>query len=400
MSGILVVLQCGYSHNETVMRIKKRLYMLIFLASIFMLPAAPSSVSAQVTCTGSACSLLPFSTQQFDQMLWDFNYQYINVLMEDMGKAAILTNMSSAPVGSVNLSGITFGGGVAAGYVEEHKVAVLLNGMGSITDIPSAGANVIPRAYFGINLGKFVGRTYDPFKDSVDSKPSWISPGRFDVYLSLMNYKYEKNSEVQFNLMNNAPSLTESFKASSNYMGADLYYHLMEGKSFAGPLFGFLGLSVGVGMHDALQNIEYYKPDSKSVINLNGGTKLIWHASDLATLNVRVRSNTAEIKTGIRFLYFFSLTGAVGSANNYGGASLRYTRYGRLYLNNDLSAALGLTIPDAWLSLNIVSEKELPRRTNYKKVGLELNFAAFKIAFEGIQVGKDKGGSIGARFAF
>ncbi|MDH5657488.1 MAG: hypothetical protein OEZ34_16360, partial [Spirochaetia bacterium] len=133
---------------------------------------------------------------------------------------------------------------------------------------------------------------------------------------------------------------------------------------------------------------------------LNSGTQLVWQGSDLVNYTSRVRSNTAEIKTGIRFLYFFTLTGAVGTAKNIGSTKVSYLRYGRIYLSSDLSAALGLTIPDAWLTLNLVSEKKVPRNTNYTKIGLELNFAAFKVAFEGIQIGKDKGGSVGLRFNF
>jgi hypothetical protein len=153
-------------------------------------------------------------------------------------------------------------------------------------------------------------------------------------------------------------------------------------------------------MHNAAQHIDYYKSDSKATVNLNMGNKLIWQGSDSVSMNVKVRSNTAEIKTGFRFLYFFNLTGAVGSAVNYGNTKIQYLRYGRLYSSNDLSAALGLTIPDAWLTLNVTGEKEVPKRTNYLKAGLEINLAAFKIAFEGIKAGDDKGGSVGLRFAF
>ena len=383
------------------MKNKKLSAILAFSTAILLFPLMPSSVSAQITCTGAACSNLPLSPQQLDQMLLDFRFQYLDVLMDDMGRAAVVSNMSGAPIGTVNLSGFTAGAGVAGGIVEEHKVPVLISGIGTMTDIPSGGASVVPRAHFGMNLGKLFGKSYDPFKDSEDSKPSWISPARFDIYINLMDYKYQKKNEITYNYLNSSPKLEDTFSASSNYKGADLYYHIMEGKGIAPKrLFDFLGLSVGVGMHESLQKIEYYNADSKSVINLNSGTQVIWHGSDIASLNVKARSNTAELKTGIRFLYFFTLTGAVGSAANYGSSKLQYTRYGRIYLSNDIAAAAGLTLPDAWLALNLTSEKDIPKRTNFQKVGLELNFAAFKIAFEGMQVGKDKGGSVSLRFVW
>ena len=378
----------------------KKLASFIFFLSLFSFHMFPSKVYAQMTCTGSACNLMPLSPDQFNQMLIDLRYQYLDVVMEDMGKAAVISNMSGAPVGTVNLSGFSIGGIGAAGYVKEHKVPVAVTGVGTVTELPSAGFNVVPKAHVGMNLGKFFGLSYDPFKDDVDSKPSWYSLARFDVYLSGMRYKYNKETELNYNFLNGSPSLTDSYSILSDYKGVDVYYHIMEGKSFAGTMLGFLGLSAGLGYHDSIQKIDYYKADSKAVINLNAGNQIVWHASDLAKFHVNVRSNTAEIKSGVRFLYFFTLTGAYGTALNSGSANINYQRFGRIYLSSDYSAALGLTVPDAWLTMNIASEKKVPKKTNYFKVGLELNFAAVKVGFEGIQVGKDQGGSVGIRVVF
>ncbi|MDH5656490.1 MAG: hypothetical protein OEZ34_11310, partial [Spirochaetia bacterium] len=245
--------------------LQKKLFMFLFSSTFFVLTVLPfSKVHAQVTCTGSACSLMPLTPDQFNQMLWDFKFQYLDVLMDDMGKASVLSNMSGAPVGTVNLSGFSIGAGVSAGYVEDHKVNVVIANAGTLTDLPSAGGNIIPRAHFGFNLGKFFGLSYDPFGDNTNSKPSWYSPARFDIYLSGGKYKYSKSGEITYNFLNGMPVMNDSYGISSEYKGADFYYHIMEGKSFGGPLFGFLGLSAGLGVHDALISAEYFKVDSKT----------------------------------------------------------------------------------------------------------------------------------------
>ncbi len=240
-----------------------RLMFLVFAVGLF----SQGRLEAQISCAGDGCQYLPLSQATLDQMYYDFKTQYSDKLFEDMAVAASLANLTSAPVGTVNLYGWTIGTSAGIGYVPVKEVTIPITGYGELKDIPRAGAAVNPRIFLGANVGWLLNAPYDPW-DSEDSEPGFLSLSRFDVYGSFLEDKRK------FSLDDKGGNL----KVQTRNFGFDLRYHLVEGKPLAGgPLLRFLGVSVGTGYHRAALDIEAEQlKDQKMKIALTGGSNLIW----------------------------------------------------------------------------------------------------------------------------
>ena len=143
----------------------------------------PKPAEAQISCTGTACSSIPITAAEFNQMYYDLQDQYTEDLFKDMAEAGVVSNLMGPAIGTVNLTGITFGASLGAGYKTEEKVDVNITGVGSFDDLSRAGAAVSPRIFLGVNLGWLLGSSYDPYSDPDGSaRPPWYSLTRVDIY--------------------------------------------------------------------------------------------------------------------------------------------------------------------------------------------------------------------------
>ena len=371
----------------------RRFMVLIIAVGLF----SQSQLKAQITCSKNRCTYLPLSQTTLDQMFYDFKTQYTNKLFEDMAVAASLANLTSAPVGSVNLYGWTMGVSAGIGYVPVTEVTIPITGYGELKDIPRAGAAVNPRIFFGANVGWLFNAPYDPWEPE-DSEPGWFSLSKFDVYGSVMQDKRK------FALDDKGGDLS----VQTRNLGFDVRYHLVEGKPLAGgPMLRFLGVSVGTGFHRASLDIEAKQlQDQKIKIALTGGSNLIWDGANIMTMQSKATTIPFEINTGLQMLYVLNLTFGAGMAINKGSADFVMTRVGPVYLSSDsaalMAALAGQTVTsssyNSYLTMQLTGTGTAPKSMIYGKLGVDLNIFWLKVFAEGTFTKQAYAGNVGVRF--
>lgn len=367
------------------------------LLVLFVFGLGQSRLEAQISCTGAGCAYLPLSQATLDQMFYDLKTQYTDKLFEDMAAAASLANLTSAPVGTVNLYGWTLGVSAGVGYIPVKEVTIPITGYGELKDIPRAGAAVNPRIFFGANVGWLLNAPYDPWEPE-DSEPGWFSLSKFDVYGSFLEDKRK------FALDDKGGNLA----VQTRNLGFDVRYHLVEGKPLAaGPLLRFLGVSVGTGYHRASLDIEAQQLENQKMkIALSGGSTLIWDGANILTMQSKTTTIPFEINTGLQLLYILNLTFGGGMAINKGSADFVMTRVGPVYLSNDsaalLAAATGQTVTssayNSYLTMQLTGSGSAPRSMAYAKLGVDINLLWLKIFAEGTFTKKAYAGNLGVRF--
>ncbi|MBI3395114.1 MAG: hypothetical protein HY042_04710, partial [Spirochaetia bacterium] len=323
-----------------------------FMAACAVSTALPGALQAQITCTGSACALLPMSPAQLDPMFQALKTQYTDPLFNQMAEASVLASLSGPPVGTVNLSGVTAGAQVSAGYVPVTKTDINIPNAGVYTGVPMAGGAISPRAFFGFNAGFLFASAYEP--SSGRQTPSFLSPARFDIYISAV-----KDAET---LKKNSTA-GGTTTAAVNGRGFEVRYHLVEGNGILlGPMLAFRGVSVGAGAYHSHMDVDFTQSDNKLKYQASGYGTLIWNGQNRISYTSQVDSYPIDIKTGIQFLYFLNLTIGVGTVWDKAATSFVLSRTGPVYAQSDLAQAMGYELPTAVLAAKIVGNGSAPAR--------------------------------------
>ncbi len=372
------------------------------MAVIFAVTVAANGLFSQTTCTGGGCQYLPLTDNQLQAINDSIKDQYLREVMSDMSKAALLANLSTIPVGTINQNGFLMAGtGISAGYVPQRTINnVMIPDVGTFNDLPSAGVGVVPRIYLGVNAGRILGFEYNPLEDT--SSPSFLSPLRFDIYITGFSYKYNIKPELKTDPVTSEVTPGNSGYARAASKGGEIRYHIFEAGHILSPLLKFNGLSAGAGFYQSEFEINYLQQSgntAKLKMNLNNGSVLEWDGANNLIFLSKVQSIPLELRTGIQFLSFLNLTIGVGYAQNQGQSKVTLVRSGLVTVKNEnldsllaeLQAQLGGTVPavpDAVLSMRIESEEKVPKSQSYAKAGIEFDIWKAKIAFEGIYVSK------------
>ena len=343
----------------------KKLVLILLLAV-----AMPAGLQAQFTCTGAACSALPISQAQLDRMYQDIKSQYFDLVFEDMAEAAALASLSGAPMGDINLDQFTFGTSAAVSYRTVQAVDVIVYDVATIEDLPSTGVAAQPRMFLGMNLGEVMGNG-----ELVASVPPWYSLSRFDLYLSYVSFDLSRSDTA-------SRSSDEDWSVDARSRGIELRYHLADRRELAGPMVQFLGVSLGTGYNRFEQDITYSKPNTGTKITLSSGDTVRWDATDTIQYKSVVESYPLDIRTGIQLAHFLNLTIGGGVAWNKGYADFVAARSGPAFLQSDIAALLGITIPASSLDLRVTGSGSPPARVAYGMFGVELNFYFWKLYAE------------------
>jgi hypothetical protein len=303
-----------------------------------------------------------------------------------MAQAAVLANLGGPPMGTVNLKRFTVGVNVPVGALIPRKIDVEVPGVTRFNDVPSSGVGLSPRIFAGVNLGWVLGMFWG---ESEDDTPAFYSPRRFDIYVSALDAAKtipsaggKDNGDLRF---------------VNNFRGIDIKYHLVEGNSLLGPFLKFNGVSVGVGYYRLSQGIHYLDKDSPLKFSKDG-TEMKWNGADRIDWNTRIETYPVELRTGIQAFYFLNLTVAGGVAFSKGSNDFTMQRSGTVFTTNNQLAALGITIPDSKLSMQIMGNGSVPARMPYAKLGVEFNVTYAKISIEGMASQRGYGVNLGARF--
>ena len=344
----------------------KRLIPIVLLVAAIL----PARLQAQFFCDGVACAALPLSQAQLDRIYQDIQYQYFDQVFEDMAEAAALASLSGAPMGDINLDRFTFGLSAAVSYRSLESVDVRVPEVGIVENLPSTGVAAQPRVYFGMNLGEVMGSG-----NLVARTPPWYSLSRFDLYLSYVTFDLDQPSGT-------ARSTSEDWTVDARSKGIELRYHLADSRELGSPMMRFLGVSLGLGMNRFEQDIRYSKQDTGTRITLASGESVRWDASDTIEYKSVIDSYPLDIRTGIQFFHFLSLTVGAGAAWSKGYADFTASRAGPAYLESDLAAVLGFTIPASSLNLTVNGSGAPPARFAYGMLGVEFNFYFWKLYAE------------------
>ncbi|MBX7056807.1 MAG: hypothetical protein K1X75_01985 [Leptospirales bacterium] len=361
---------------------------LLFASALAFLPL--QSLSAQIACNGSVCSSLPVSQAQYDQLYRDFYDQYVKDFFDRMAYAAVLGNLASPYIGTVNLYGWTAGANVGAGYRKLEEKTVSSPGVGQLEDIPSAGASVNSRVFFGINLGALTGNPYDPFNENRESSPGFFSLSRFDVYVS--GIRHSESFEDQNGLRGDLNVRMEN-------RGAELRYHLAEASDIAmGPILRFRGISVGIGYYASDIRLRYATTTPESTtLRLEGGTALTWAADDLAEIKTSVQSVPIDIRTGVQLLYIFNVTFGFGLSRNTGNLDALLLRGGAFALEPNPAIPSSLSGQSANLTMTVQRYASVPRDVYFIRTGVELNLGPVKVGVEALGTREDYAASANLR---
>lgn len=350
-----------------------------------------SGLSAQIACSGPGCALLPVSQAQYDRLYSDFYDQYVIDLFDRNAHAAVVANLMSPPIGTVNLYGFTGGVNVGAGYHELEEKTITSPGVGTFDKVPSAGAAANLRAFGGFNLGALLGRRFDPHDASRESSPGFFSLSRFDMYVSGMRHTESLKDES---------GIDGTLRMTVENRGGELRYHLVESTDIVGgPMLRWLGVSVGVGYYETKFRMGYASRAPETVtLRLENGANLKWSSIDVATFTSEVESVPLEIRTGIQLLYFVNLTTGFGISRNRGFFE------GYLLRTGSFTPETELVIPgfsaSANLGMSVYRRAEVPSDLYYVRAGLEFNILALKIGVEALKTRRDYGATAAVRIEF
>lgn len=392
--------------------------------------------AADINCSGDYCSKLPYSDSELDSILYGLKNDYAQLLFDDMTEAAVLANIAGVPMGTINLEKFVFGVSASAGYKPVHYETVTIPGVTTVEELPSAGAAIIPKMYVGVNIGSLFGMNYDPYADPEDYKdnpdempvtsPSMLSPLRFDLYLSYLDFSDDyavSDSSVNIDF-------------ESKYRGVELRYHLLEGGGIiAGPMLRFRGLSVGLGAYKSLQNFTITRSDSDMKFPAASGASVVWQGTDVIQIKHNIDSYVFDVRSGIQLFYILNLSAGIGAASNKGSSSYILSRTGPVSLVADpalialLSDQTG-AIPDsvdltsggsntaltqaelqqlvdtgkiadaAVLTMLIKGNADVPRTITYGRLGVELNMWVAKLGVEAIATKNSYAANVGLRVEF
>jgi hypothetical protein len=362
-----------------------------------------------VSCSGDACEALPIF-DDLNSIYAEFKQQYTDTLFDDMAEAAAAANLFGISGSTVNLTGFTVGVMGSAGYIPEHDVQVHVTGVGSFDNIPSAGGSIIPGAFLGMNLGRIINRTAEYKKN-----PGYLSLQRFDLYISALDIKNNFDSS----------KVKGDLDIEALYRGAELRYHLMEGRSLiAGPMMYFKGLSLGLGVYKSKQSVHYLQESSNFDLTTVQATRFIWSGSNMVHYSSNIDSYILELKTGVQLFYLLNLSVGGGVAMNKGSAEFELQRYGPIVAEGDPLAGVDFNLPpdvmvpgltpeqlaqelesvaddissEAILTMSIKGNGRVPARMPFARAGMELNLWTVKISMDAVMTKRAYGANVGVRF--
>lgn len=368
--------------------IQKKCYLIsliFFICLVMFVQTKP--LKAQMYCQGDGCAYLPIDSDQINNIFYALQTNYLNKVLEDMAIANSYAIVNTIPGGVVNLKEFTIGIGVSVAQTKLRKIDVFVPDYGTLEDMPSSGVALVPSLFIGTNLG------YIFSNKPTLSKLPWYSLHRFDIFLSYLNSGIN-NEQLGTGKKN------ETWEVLSKSVGLELRYHLAEGDKEISYLFGFSGVSLGIGYHSVNQNINYKQKDSKITLNATYNTDLTWKANNEINYENKMDVYLIDIRTGIQLLYFFRFSIGVGHSWLKGSSSLKLQRFGPVTVTSDYLTLLGYKAPDTYLGVLLQGSGSPPHRNiTYLTAGLEINIPIFKI-FIDVKGTKDiYSGSVGIRMS-
>lgn len=370
----------------------------IFIVSfVGLVPAG--SLFSQVTCTGQACSIIPNSIySQFGGLENEVRTKYLNEVVKSMTDSAVLSNINSTMMGPGTVNRFQIGGGIGAAGIKNDDIQIQYAGI-NLPNLPNGGVSISPNLMAAVNLGWLL--LQGP-SDQEDEKRSFLH--RISFYVHGF-----QGGLGQGDLRSVADQAAEDFRFSSkfNSFGATVRFQLLRERYTRLDLFGFTGLSLGIGFHRKTEDLSLgYTPNQFPKVSF-GPAAGRWDADFTMDYRARSESLPIDIRTGVRLFYLFTIFVGGGISQNTGSSQLNLLVSGPFALTLDAAAA-GLpydflkgysNTSTGTLSIRTGGEARAKDSVNYAIGGVEINLFTFKILLEGLVSEKFYSANVGLKFA-
>ncbi|TGL73480.1 Lsa36 family surface (lipo)protein [Leptospira yasudae] len=373
-----------------------RILPILILSFAGLVPAG--SLTAQVTCTGKACTIIPSSiSSQFNGLENEIRTKYLNEVVKSMADAALLTTINSSMMGPGTINRFQIGGGVSAAGVKNEDIQIQYAGV-TLPNLPNGGASLSPTLMAGVNLGWLTGSGPS---DQEEEKRSFLH--RINIYVH--GFQGNLNQGDLRNLNNQ----TDQYRISGNYnsFGATVRFQLIKERYTRLDFFGFTGLSLGLGFHRKTEEMSLgYSPTSIPKVSF-GPASGRWDADFTMDYRAKSESLPIDIRTGVRLFYFLTIFAGAGISQNSGSSNLNLAVSGPFALTLDAAAA-GLpydflkgysATSTGTLSIRTHGDARAKDSLNYLIGGVEINLLTFKVLVEGMVAEKIYSANVGVKFA-
>ena len=394
-------------------RIKNKLTDLLLVAVIGMVPfLIPRNLSAQVVCSGPSCAALPLSNQDLNELLLQFQMQYLDSLASDMSEAGNSAVLSGVP-GSPMMEGSYFVNfTLPLAYKSRHDVWIASPKYQATTALESAGVAVLPRLQIGYH--------YDPEKKEGEELETWQKLlTRFELFASYFNYTYEKKVQLEFDpgrlysvdtstIFSSAttggsstfssllqPQWDKAIAPGSGYKlqwkhtGATARFRILDPFDLAGPMVEFGGLSGSIGYYQDAFSVDALTGKETNSINVTGGDSINWDYNLFARYRADTRTIPMEIRSGVTLLTFLRLNAGAGVSYTQGRYTIDALMGGPYTVKAGgllgQLAALSAPVQDpSSLFFYMKSQKPATKWTPYFRPGVEFQMGVVRVSLEGI----------------
>ncbi|RHX90700.1 Lsa36 family surface (lipo)protein [Leptospira stimsonii] len=369
--------------------------LILFIAGL--VPAG--SLFSQVTCTGQACTIIPSNiTSQFNGLENEVRTKYLNEVVKSMADSALLTNINSSMMGPGTINRFQVGAGVSAAGTKNDDIQIQYAGI-NLPNLPNGGASISPSFMAGVNLGWL---TANGPSDQDEEKRNFLH--RINIYV----HGFQGNLG-QGDLRSASSSASNDYKFAGNFnsFGATVRFQLLKERYTRLDLFGFTGLSLGLGFHSKTEELSLgYSPTSIPKVSFGPATGR-WDADFTMDYRAKTQSLPIDIRTGVRLFYILTIFAGAGMSQNTGSSNLNLLVSGPLTLTLDAAAAgLPLEFLKGYsasstgnLSIRTHGDAKVKDSMNYLIGGVELNLAVFKLLVEGVVSEKFYSANVGLKFA-
>ncbi|XDD51678.1 hypothetical protein AB3N59_08085 [Leptospira sp. WS92.C1] len=358
-----------------------------------------SSLFAQVTCTGAACSVIPNNvSSQFNGLENEIRTKYLDPVVRSMVDSAVLTTINSSMMGPGTINRFQIGAGVSGAGIKNEDIQIQYAGI-NLPNLPNGGASLSPSLMAGVNLGWLAmqGQSNQP-----DENRSFLH--RINIFV----HGYQGNLG-QGDLKSLTGEGGNDFRLAGNFnsFGATVRFQLLKERYTRWDLFGFTGLSLGVGFHRKTEELSLgYTPSQFPKVAF-GPASGRWDADFSLDYRARTESLPIDIRTGVRLFYILTLFVGGGISQNTGSSQMNLLVQGPMTLTLDAAAAgLPLQFLQGYqnassgdLSIRTGGEAKAKNSLNYAVGGLEINLLTFKILLEGLVSEKFYSANVGVKFA-
>ncbi|EKR98957.1 hypothetical protein LEP1GSC125_2081 [Leptospira mayottensis 200901122] len=374
----------------------------MFLSFAGFIPA--NSLFAQVGCTGNACAIIPGNvSSQFNGLEREIRTKYLNEVVESMGDAALLTTLNSSMMGSGSVNRFQIGAGMSAAGVKNEDIQIQYAGI-TLPNLPNGGASLSPTLMAGVNLGWLTmnGPANQKDRENKDDEgKSFLH--RINIYAHGFQGKLDQGDLKGLN------DQSDQYKFSTNYnsFGATVRFQLIRERYTRLDFFGFTGLSLGIGFHRKIEEMNLnYAPAQIPKIAFGPATGR-WDADFALGYRSRSESLPIDIRTGVRLFYFLTIFVGAGISQNSGNSNIHLVVSGPIALTLEAAAAglpydflKGHSATSAGaLSIRSHGDARLKNSMSYLLGGVEINLLTFKVLVEGMVSDKIYSANLGVKFA-